>query len=201
MQGLLHKAKHAWLLSLRVQHVHCCMALLHSASRLPAGLLLSEINPYIHTMTLLYNTFLFTCNGLRFTKHIHIKFVGQYRQKSCQPMCAFYLMASHVTNQLAHGPTHDTVKCIYFVGCIYCGFRELSFIHKINLQQKLFHHHVICTCGPPVHKLAQYKYFKKAPSALPNPSGSQLCCWKPFLQLVMKCQDWLAKIQGRTVRP
>ena len=54
----------------------------------------------------------FQGNGLGFAKHIHIKCVGQCRQKGCQAtgMFAFHFMASYMcvlTNQLSQEP-----KCL-----------------------------------------------------------------------------------------
>ena len=75
-RGFLHEVKNAWLLSFRIQHAHCCVALVSSVSRSPAGLLLCDIDPDVHTVALQYSTFLFIVMGSPFTKHIHIKYVS-----------------------------------------------------------------------------------------------------------------------------
>ena len=51
-----------------------------------------------------------------------------------------------------------------------------------------------------------YKYFKKAPSALPNPNGTWIVrLWKRFLQLIAKCRDWftntLVSLQRKAFLP
>ena len=65
----------------------------------------------------------------------------------------------------------NTVKQLYFAGCIFRRFRELAFIREIYFQRKLFplYIYIIRT---PVHKTALYKNFKKAHSALPTPNDS-----------------------------
>ena len=55
---------------------------------------------------------------------------------------------------------------VYRKALIFRGFRELAFIREINFHRKLFHR--VC----PVHKMVLYKYFQKAPSALPDANGS-----------------------------
>ena len=60
---------------------------------------------------------------------------------------------------------------MYFAGCIFRGFRELAFICGINFQRKIFLPYIY-VIRMPVHKTTLYKDFKKAQSALPDPSSS-----------------------------
>ena len=56
------------------------------------------------------------------------------------------------------------------------GLRESAFIDKIKYQQTLIHRRVIRRIKSfvrPVRKMALYKYFKKAPNALPNHRAEQ----------------------------
>ena len=107
-RGLLREAKHVWLLSLPCSK---CPPLRGApGQRIPsrAGLLLREIHPYI---AILYRAVLCTVMGSRLAKHIHIQvreLVQTDTKVTCQAMCAFHLMASHVTSQLARGPTRNT---------------------------------------------------------------------------------------------
>ena len=107
---------------------------------------------------------------------------------------------------------HDTVKRLYFAGCILCGFCELTSTREVCFETKIVSKSsdpftsVICTHVHPACKWrCTSKCTSKAPSALtPKSKRSSLRLYMyatvgRFLQLFAKCQGWFSKTQDKTV--
>ena len=100
-RDLLREAKHMWISSLSCPK---CPPLRGAPKQS-----IPYIDPPVHCY--LHRAVLCTVMGSRLPKRIHIQvceLVQTDTKVTCQAMCAFHLMASHVTSQLARGPTRNT---------------------------------------------------------------------------------------------